>query len=343
MSDKTDIRNLSFNELEQYFLSIDEKSYRAKQVFEWLYKQNVWSFDDIPIISKSLQEKLKENFFVENLEILKKEVSEDKTTKFLFNLTDGQKIETVLIPAETRTTACISTQAGCKFGCKFCASGIGGWVRNLTVAEILIQVLNVKEESKKHQSPLTNIVFMGVGEPLDNYENLMKAIRILNNQKAFNIGARRITVSTCGVIPKILELEKEDIQIGLAISLHGFDNESRSVLMPVNKKHPFNDLIGACREYQKKYRRQITFEYILIKDVTCTEKAVNALREAFRGLICKINLIPYNPVNEFDHATPSKKEMLSFRNKLEEARIPTTIRMPRGTDINGACGQLRNQ
>ena len=293
-------------------------------------------------LSKTLREDLKEKFLLKPHTIATKEVSVDKTTKFLFTLDDGEKIETVLIPTKTRTTVCVSTQAGCKFACRFCASGVGGWNRNLSTAEIITQVLHVKEEAEKHNHPLSHIVFMGIGEPMDNYENLMKAIRLINHKKGISIGARRITVSTCGVIPRILEMGQEGIQIELAISLHGYDNVSRNVLMPVNKKYPFDDLIQACKEYQKSYRRQITFEYILIKDVTCSDQAVQALKKSFKGLLCKMNLIPYNPVSEFDHTTPSQKEMAAFRDQLKSFGVHATIRTPRGRDISGACGQLRH-
>ncbi len=340
---KRNILDLSFDELSQYFQSIDEKSFRAKQVTEWIYHKGVWSLDDMPNIPKPLREKIKNDFDLKPTKIVDKQISQEGTTKFLFDLDDREKIESVLIPTPTRTTACISTQAGCKFGCKFCASGIGGWSRNLTSGEIVAQVLHVREESIKHKRPLTNIVFMGTGEPLDNFENLMKAIRIINSDQGINIGARHITVSTVGLVPKIKELAQEGLQIELAISLHGYDNESRNVLMPVNRKYPFDDLIAACREYIKLTKRQITFEYILIKDVTCTDQAVQSLRKAFRGLICKMNLIPYNPVSEFDHKTPSKEEMFAFKNRLEEYGIHSTIRMPRGRDVGAACGQLRHQ
>ena len=182
-----------------------------------------------------------------------------------------------------------------------------------------------------------------MGESLDNFSNLMKAIRIINSNKAINIGARHITVSTVGLVPKIKELAQEGLQIELAISLHGYDNESRNVLMPVNRKYPFDDLIAACREYIKLTKRQITFEYILIKDITCTDQAAQSLKKAFRGLICKMNLIPYNPVSEFDHKTPTREEMFAFKNRLEEYGIHSTIRMPRGRDVAAACGQLRHQ
>lgn len=342
MNDKQDIRNLSLVELQEYFRGIGEKAFRTVQVFEWIYQRNAWSFDDMKNLSKDLRSRLEKDFVLQPLRIESKQVAEDGTTKFLFDLDDHEKIETVLIPAKTRTTVCVSSQAGCKFGCRFCASGIGGWTRNLSVAEILTQILHVKEEAQKHARPLSHIVFMGVGEPFDNYENLMKAIQTINDEKGLNIGARRITVSTCGVIPKIKALAKEGLQIELAISLHGFDNASRNVLMPVNRKYPFDDLMAACREYIRETRRQITFEYILIKDVTCTPEAVQALKKAFKGIICKMNLIPYNPVSEFGHQTPSREEMLGFKARLEEFGIHATIRMPRGRDVSAACGQLRH-
>ncbi len=346
---KQDIRNLSFEELAVYFQSIGEKSFRAQQVFEWVYKQGVWSFGDMKNLPQPIQERLQQDFDFQPNIIAQKLISQEGTTKFLFDLHDPltsagkrEMIESVLIPTATRTTACISTQAGCKFGCKFCASGIGGWSRNLTCAEIVTQVLHVKEESLKHKRPLTNIVFMGTGEPLDNFDNLFKAIRIINSEKGIGIGARHITISTVGLVPKIKEIAKEKLQVELAISLHGFDNESRNLLMPVNRKYPFDELIEACREHFKQTKRQITFEYILIKDVTCTDKAIQSLKKAFKGIVCKMNLIPYNPVSEFDHKTPSRDEMFAFKNKLEEFGIHATIRTPRGKDVNAACGQLRH-
>ena len=336
----TDIRNLSLEELQEYLQSINEKPFRAKQIFEWIYKKECVDFDQMSNLSSDLKQKLKTDFIFKQEIVAQKQISVDGTTKVLFDLSDQQKIETVMIPTKTRATVCVSTQAGCKFGCRFCASGIGGWARNLSCAEIVMQVLYMKRITK--EQPLSHIVFMGVGEPLDNYDNLIKAIRIINSTEGINIGARRITVSTCGVIPKILQLGQEKKQIELAISLHGYDNESRNVLMPVNKKYPFDDLMEACKNYQKNYRRQITFEYILIKDVTCSEKAVKALKRAFKGLICKMNLIPYNPVSEFDHQTPSRQEMYQFRDQLQEFGVHATIRTPRARDVSAACGQLRH-
>lgn len=341
-SQRRDIRDLSLEELSGYFESIGDKAFRGGQVAQWIYQKGAWSFDVMTNLPQPLRERLKHDFQLKPNAIAQKQVSQEGTTKFLFDLHDREKIESVLIPTATRTTACISTQAGCKFGCKFCASGIGGWSRNLTCAEIVTQVLHVKEEALKHKRPLSNIVFMGTGEPLDNFDNLFKAIKIINAQEGIGIGARHITISTVGLVPKIRELAKQNLQIELAISLHGYDNESRNLLMPVNRKYPFDELIEACREHFKQTKRQITFEYILIKDVTCTEKAVQSLKKAFKGIVCKMNLIPYNPVSEFGHKTPSREEMLQFRNRLEESGIHATIRTPRGKDVNAACGQLRH-
>ena len=334
---KTDIRNLSYEELVSYIESIGEKKFRADQIFDWLYQKNVDSFDGMKNLSKALKEKLEADFTFTSLKVVKELKSEDGTYKALFELSDNEMIETVLIPTKTRATVCVSTQAGCKFGCRFCASGIGGWRRNLEVFEILAQILHMK----KHQD-VTHIVFMGVGEPMDNYDNLISAIKVINAAKGIGIGARRITISTCGVIPKIKQLATEGMQLELAISLHGFNNESRNVLMPVNKKYPFADLVGAVKEYIQATKRQVTFEYILIKDVTCSDEAVKELKKHLKGMICKMNLIPYNPVSEFDHAPPSRKECFKFRDALIDMGVHATVRTPRGRDVSAACGQLRH-
>jgi 23S rRNA (adenine2503-C2)-methyltransferase len=291
-------------------------------------------------LSSAIKNKLAADFSLLTQTVLKKQVSSDGTTKVLFELHDKERIETVLIPTVTRATVCVSTQAGCKFGCRFCASGIGGWKRNLDCAEIMDQILYMKKIA--HKKPLSHVVFMGVGEPLDNYDNLIKAVRIINSSKGMNIAARRITVSTCGLIPKIEQLAGEGMQIELAVSLHGSSNESRNVLMPVNKKYPINDLVEACKRYNKMTKRQITFEYILIKDITCTDEAAAELGCLLKGLLCKINLIPYNPVDEFDHEPPSRNQMFAFKDDLSRHGIHSTLRMPRGRDVSAACGQLRH-
>ncbi len=284
--------------------SIAAEPFRAGQIFQWIYKRGAWDFDAMTNVSQELRDRLKKVFLLNPMRLLKRPSPRTVPLNSFLICRIMKRSRAVLIPTETRTTACISTQAGCKFGCKFCASGIGGWSRNLTCAEIVTQVLHIKEEALKHKRPLTNIVFMGTGEPLDNFVHLMKAVRIINSHKGMNIGARHMTISTVGVVPKIKELAQEGLQVELAVSLHGYDNPSRNVLMPVNKKYPFDELIAACREYVRKTHRQITFEYILIKDVTCTLNAVASLRKAFKGIICKMNLIPYNPVSEFDYQDP---------------------------------------
>lgn len=336
-----DIRGVFLKELEENFREMGEQPFRARQVFDWIYKKNATNFDMMTNLSPALREKLQNKFSLFLPQVAADYHSSDGTKKFLFQMDDREKVETVIIPTFTRATVCVSTQAGCKFGCKFCASGIGGWTRNLTAAEILTEILYAKSKSTVH--PLSHIVFMGTGEPLDNYDNLMRVIRLINAPEGLGIAARRITVSTCGVIPKILQMATEGLQIELAISLHGYNDESRKVLMPVNKKYPMNELIPACREYIKATKRQITFEYILIKDITCSPEAVRELSVLFRGMICKMNLIPYNPVSEFDHKTPSRQEMLDFQDSLERAGIHATIRTPRGRDVSAACGQLRHE
>ncbi len=340
ISNKVDIRGLALKELEEVFKTLGEKAFRARQVFDWIYKHGAMDFAVMKNLSSELRTKLENKFLLSKPDIVSEYHSVDGTKKFLFAMADQEKVETVIIPTKTRATVCVSTQAGCKFGCKFCASGIGGWTRNLSAAEIMTELLYAK--AKSHLHPLSHIVFMGTGEPLDNYDNLLQAIRLINAKEGLGIAARRITVSTCGVIPRILQLATEGLQIELAVSLHGYNDNSRKVLMPVNKKYPMNELIAACREYIKATKRQITFEYILIKDVTCSPTAVRELSMLLKGMICKMNLIPYNPVSEFDHKTPTRQEMFDFQDSLERAGIHATIRTPRGRDVAAACGQLRH-
>ncbi len=337
---KKDIRDLSYDELGAHVLSLKEKSFRATQIFEWIYKKKAASFQDMTNIPMAFRQRLQDEFLFEKQNLFEKVVSSDQTTKFLFELKDREKVETVLIPTETRATACISTQAGCKFGCQFCASGIGGWNRNLSCAEILAQVLYAKNNNTLHE--LSHIVFMGIGEPLDNYDNVIRAIKIINSPYGINIAARRITISTCGVIPQIKKLAREGIQVELAVSLHGFNDDNRNILMPVNRKYPLTELVKTCREYIEETNRQVTFEYILIRGVTCTPGAAEELGKLFKKMTCKLNLIPYNPVTEFPHETPTKMEMLLFKKRLTDLGVPATIRMPRGRDVNAACGQLRH-
>jgi len=336
---KLDIKDLTYQQLSSYIESKKQPSYRAKQIFDWIYKKSALNFDEILNISPDLRNRLKSDFDFLNLKISNKLVSEDGTIKILFELLDAGKIETVLIPSQNRSTICVSSQVGCKYACKFCASGLTGFKRNLTCAEILSQILFMKNLSRP--TPITNIVFMGIGEPLDNYDNVLKAIKIINSKEGLNIAARKITISTCGIIPKIEKLSYEGMQFELAVSLHGSNDEARTQLMPVNKQYPILKLIEQCKQYIKLTKRQITFEYILIKDLTCTEKAAKELGILLKGMLCKINLIPFNEVSSFDLKRPSKKEIIEFKGKLDKEGILSVVRTPRGEDITAACGQLR--
>lgn len=335
---KTDIRDLSYEELSCFLESISEKPFRAQQIFQWIYQKDIDVIESMSNLSVVLKSKLSQQFIFEKIQVEQVHQSKDGTVKYVFQLSDKEFIETAVIPKGDRLTVCVSTQVGCKYGCRFCASGIGGWKRHLKCSEILAQILYVKKYSEQ---VLTNLVFMGVGEPLDNYDELFKAIRIINSNKGINIGARRITVSTCGLVPEILRLADEGIQIGLAISLHASNDKMRSELMPVNAKYPLSQLIKACHQYVDKTNRKITFEYILIKDKTCTPQAAHELIELLRGLHVKMNLIPYNEVEEFSYQSPSRDEIQQFFKILSDRGIVTVLRMPRGQDVGAACGQLR--
>lgn len=335
----TDIRNYTVGELGDLFKNWRIDIYRAKQIFSWLYKEKVLSFDKMSNLSCDLREWLRKYFSIKELKLAKEQISLDGTKKFLFQLEDSNFIESVLIPSKDRITACLSTQVGCKYRCNFCASGLYGFKRNLETSEIVAQVLEINRRLKDRK--VTHIVFMGTGEPLDNYESLLAAIRIINSKEGLNIGARRITISTSGVIPAIEKLSKEGLQIELSVSLHASCESVRSKLMPVNKKFPLGELIAASKRYALVTGRQVTFEYALIKDVNCSFDAAEKLIKLLKGWNAKVNLIPYNPISEFSYRAPSRNEALGFKRQLERARITVTVRKPRGEDIQGACGQLR--
>jgi 23S rRNA (adenine2503-C2)-methyltransferase len=290
-------------------------------------------------LPQDLRALLQENFSLSNLKLIKTVESRDGTRKFLFGLNDKNIIEAVSIPTEKRLTGCISTQVGCKFACRFCASGMFGFKRNLTCAEMVEETLYLNKVHPDRK--LTHLVFMGTGEPLDNYDNVIKAIRIINSKSALNIGARRITVSTCGIIPGIRRLADEGLQIELSVSLHAADDETRSPLLPINKKYPLKDLILACRQYIRRTSRQITFEYILIQGVNSSLPDTQKLSKILSNLNCKVNLIPCNVIKELKVEPPNKLDILLFRDYLSKHGINVTLRKPRGQDIEAACGQLR--
>ncbi len=333
------ICDLNLVELEAELKTWGQPSYRAKQILSWIYKKGVVKFNQMSDLSTQLRGYLEKYFSILDLELAEKIKSQDGTEKFLFALKDKNYIESVIIPHENRVTGCISSQVGCKFSCKFCASGLKGFKRNLTTGEILQEVLYLKNNAADKK--LTHIVFMGIGEPLDNYANVLKAIRIINSDYAFHIGARRITISTCGLIPGIKKLMEEDLQIELSISLHAAEGKLRSRLMPINNIYPLSELIKICREYFRKTKRQITFEYILVKGLNSDLPSAHNLGRILKGCDFKVNLIPANTVKACGIEPPNKLEILLFKDELIKSGLNVTLRRPRGEDIEAACGQLR--
>lgn len=353
-----DIKELSLEDLKQALLDFKYPAYHAAQIFDWIYQKQADSFSEMTNLPQALRQLLAEDFFVHSLRLEKKIQSQDKTEKFLFGLSDKNLIESVSIPAENRVTGCLSTQVGCKFSCLFCASGALGYKRNLTSGEIIDQALYLKKHSQNKK--LTHIVFMGTGEPLDNYDNLLKAIRVINSSLGMNIGARRITISTSGVIPGIRKLSAEGLQVELSVSLHAADEKTRSMLMPVNRTYPLKALLAACKEYIDKTNRQVTFEYTLVKGMNSDLENAGKLSALLKGLNCKVNLIVCNPVSPvrnidgfsnipiFSNGVKepgvkplTKLEVLSFKNFLSKHGVEVTLRKSRGEDIEAACGQLR--
>ncbi|MDO8661783.1 MAG: 23S rRNA (adenine(2503)-C(2))-methyltransferase RlmN [Candidatus Omnitrophota bacterium] len=335
-----DIKELTLKELEETLKSFGANAYNARQIFSWIYKKGVSEFAQMSDLSQSLRDSLSKSFYISGLAIVKKLKSSDGTQKLLFKLKDASLIEAVIIPAKGRITGCLSTQVGCKFACRFCASGISGFKRNLTSSEIIEEVLYLKRESLPER--LTHLVFMGTGEPLDNYNEIIRAIRIINSPDGCNIGARRITISTSGIIPGIQKLAGEGLQIELSVSLHAAGEKLRTEIMPINEKYPLKELIAACKEYVAKTNRQITFEYILIKGLNAGLKNAQELSKLLSGWkLAKVNLIPSNLISELKAAPPEKKDILAFRDYLIKHKVNVTLRKERGEDINAACGQLR--
>jgi len=337
---KIDIKNLSRGELKEALEEFGVEPYRAKQVFRWLYKVGVRSFDEMSDLPDELRKKLKDRFHLTHPVLLDLKCSaSDGTTKYLLKLEDANTIEAVFLPEKERSTICLSSQVGCKFACSFCASAPFGFVRNLKSSEILDEVLFIK--SKNPSRPLTNLVFMGIGEPFDNYDNVLKAIRIFNDEDAFNIGARRITVSTCGIIPGMKKLEKEKLQIELSVSLHSADDAVRSKLVPINKRYPLKDLMAACREYIANTNRVITFEYVLIKGANCSAADALKLVKLLKGMKCKVNTIAYNKIRIKDYTEPSSQDIKAFLKILKDGGVNVIHRKSKGEDIDAGCGQLR--
>jgi 23S rRNA (adenine2503-C2)-methyltransferase len=321
-------------------LDWEEQLFCARQIFSWIYKKGTVDFNLMTNLPVSLRNNLKDELSILDLRLIKASKSLDGTQKFLLALKDGELVESVIIPSEKRITACISTQVGCKYACTFCASGISGFERDLTAGEIIQEVLFLNKQI--HPKKITHIVFMGTGEPLDNYDALMKAVRMINSADALGIGSRRITISTSGVIPGIERLAQEGLQIELSISLHSAEDKMRSQLMPINKVYPLEELVASCKDYINKTGRQVTFEYILMKGINSSLESAQKLVKLLTGLkLVKVNLIPANPVKESKIEPPQKDEILSFKGYLDKHGLHATLRKPRGEDIEAACGQLR--
>ncbi len=337
--EKEDLRNFGKQEMKSLMLSFGEKPFRAKQLFEWVHQKLAGNFDEMTNLPKGFREKLKETCYLGGLKIEKKLVSnKDTTAKYLFSLPDGNVVESVWMQYKHGNSVCISSQVGCKMGCTFCASTLGGFVRNLTTGEMLSQIYEIQKETGERVS---NIVVMGMGEPLDNYDNLLSFIRLITCEGGLNISQRNITVSTCGLVEQIKRLMKEHLQITLAISLHAPNDEIRRQTMPIANRYPMEELIHVCEEYFQETGRRITFEYSMIHGINDRKEHAMELIRLVGRLNCHINLIPLNEVKERDCVCSKEKDIDDFKIILEKNRINVTIRRGMGGDIDAACGQLR--
>ena len=334
------IKNYEFEELKQELKNIGERPFRAEQIYKWLYEEKVKSFDEMTNLSKELREKLNCEYSICNFNILRKQESKDGTIKYLFDVLDGNAIETVLMKYHHGYSLCVSSQIGCKMGCKFCASTGIQFIRSLSAGEIVEQVLAVEQDQNIR---ISNIVFMGIGEPLDNYDNVVKAIRIINHPKGLNIGARHISISTSGLVPKIYKLAEENIQCTLSISLHATNNEKRSSMMPVNDAYPIEELIKACKDYIKITNRRISFEYALAKDNNDNLEDAKELVKLLKGMLCHVNLIPINKIENGKFDKSSNENIMKFRDYLNDHGIVATIRRELGSDIDAACRTIKKK
>lgn len=335
----TDIKALTFEQLNSLLAEMNQPKFRAKQIFKWLHSDGVKSFEQMTNISKELRLRLAENCFISACEIEDKYVSSiDGTVKYLFRLYDGEYVESVVMKYKYGSTICVSSQVGCKMGCTFCASTLAGFKRNLTAGEIESQLHSAQKDLGIR---ISHIVMMGIGEPLDNFDNVKAFLKNVNDENGLNISMRNITLSTCGIVPKIYELMDMDLQLTLTISLHAPNDIIRSNTMPINNRYNIDELLKACIEYEKKTGRRVSFEYTLIKDVNDSEEAALELADRLRGSLCHVNLIPVNDVRERDNKRGSKADIIKFQNILKRNGINATIRRTLGADINASCGQLR--
>lgn len=335
------IYDYSYDELQDLMIYHGLKKFRAKQIFEWLYRKRVKSFEEMSNINKELRALLIENYSLSPLTLVKKQVAKDGTTKYLFALEDGSYIETVMMIFDYGRSVCVSSQVGCNMGCDFCASGLLKKKRDLTSGEMVAQILYIQQEMDQIEERVSHIVVMGTGEPFDNYDNVMRFLNTVNHDQGLAIGARHITISTCGIVPKILEFSHSNYQYNLAISLHAPNDELRNKLMPINKAYPLKELMNALEVYMSENNRRLTFEYILLKDLNDSEKHAKQLGNLIRGYNAYVNLIPYNAVDEHGYQGVDRNRAMVFYDQLMKAGVRATIRKEHGGDIDAACGQLR--
>ncbi len=341
MNEKIDIKSMNLAELKDFMVEIGEKPFRAKQIYEWLHVKQVESFDEMTNISKKMIESLKERCELISLKKEEVQISKlDGTRKYLFALLDGNVIESVLMRYKHGNSVCISSQVGCRMGCKFCASTLDGLVRGLKPSEMVDQIYKIGNDIGER---ISNVVVMGTGEPMDNFDNLLKFIELLTDENGLNISQRNLTVSTCGIVPRIRELADKKLSITLALSLHASNQNKRKALMPVANSYDINEVVDACKYYFEQTGRRITFEYSLVGGVNDSDEDAAELSALVKGINCHINLIPVNPIKERDFVSSNTKVVTAFKNKLEKNGINATVRRSLGEDIDGACGQLRRK
>lgn len=338
---KIDIKSMNLAELTEFVASIGEKAFRAKQLYQWLHVKQVYAFDDMTNLSKAFREKLNEVSFITDLKQEQVQISQiDGTRKYLFLLEDGNVIESVLMRYKHGNSVCISSQVGCRMGCRFCASTLDGLVRGLRPSEMIDQIYKIGQDIGER---ISNVVVMGTGEPMDNYDNLLKFITLLTDKNGLNISQRNLTVSTCGIVPRMRQLADEKLSITLALSLHASNQKKRLELMPVANKYDIHDVIDACKYYFDQTGRRVTFEYSLVGGVNDTDEDARELSQLIHGMNCHVNLIPVNPIKERDYVQSNAAVIAAFKNKLEKNGINVTVRREMGRDIDGACGQLRKR
>ncbi|MCR4599199.1 MAG: 23S rRNA (adenine(2503)-C(2))-methyltransferase RlmN [Acetatifactor sp.] len=339
--EKLDIKSLTLPELTEVLTGMGEKAFRAKQLYQWMHEKLATGYEEMTNLPASLRETLKERFWYASLDIVQVQESKiDGTRKYLFALRDGNVVESVWMQYKHGNSVCISSQVGCRMGCRFCASTLDGLERNLTPSEMLEQIYAITRHTGQRVS---NVVVMGTGEPLDNYDNLLQFLHLLTDENGLNISQRNVTVSTCGLVPQMKRLAKEKLQITLALSLHASNDEKRKALMPIANRYTIRELMETCEEYFQATGRRITFEYSLVGGVNDTDEDAAELSKLAAPLCCHVNLIPVNPIKERDFVSSEAKRVLAFKNKLERNKINVTIRREMGRDIDGACGQLRRK